>query len=853
MVRYQESGFRYVKRSRRRGLKLRRTSQYLAFTAIVILSVLLSVSGFAAEENAPDAPKTAAPTPPPPNPPADIPLADIAARAAEESELISSLTRDAVPSAQFESIAKSLPELSEKIDAQLAATKTTLEAEPILDTLQSLQLLWLREQAATSALMSTLTQQATKLQDGLKQLAELQKTWTNTRASAEKSKAPEPILQQIAATLTAIAAAQAKLQTERAAILNLQIRVARELTKCGTVLTQIGQHQQKAVAGIFVPDSEPIWRTELWSKAIDAVPEHVKKVGLANWSEIVRYIRAPREGAALHAAAFIVLALLFAAARRKLDGWNKSGAPIPSELAVFERPYGAALAIVAVYATWPFFELLTAVRQLLYIVALVPLIRLVQPVVSSAVASGINALALLFAIETLRQAFGGIRFIGQAILVAETFAVIAALILLRGEYRRVMAERAESSLLILLKLGRYLLIILLTFSLLAGAAGYLRLARLLTPGILVGGILALVAVAFLRVGAGVVALAFRVWPLRLLQLVEHHGELLTRRIYRFLVWGSIFGWAARYLIYLGLLDPTWGFVESVLTAKIERGTISITPGNILEFFLTVWLSYLLSRFLRFALQEDFYPRIDLAPGLSYAISSLLNYIILALGFVAALALLGVDFSKVSVLAGALGVGIGFGLQSIVSNFVSGLILLFERPIHVGDMVAVGELQGTVRRIGIRASVIQTLAGADLVVPNSELVTETVTNWTLSDRLRRVDLPVRVNEGADPNKVIELLEQVARARPEVLSEPAPLALLIGYDDSSINFELRAWTKEFHNWERVRSDLSVAVFDAVKAAGMSFPFPPREVRLLHDGAANEKDTSEDPFDKAKKGDR
>ena len=301
----------------------------------------------------------------------------------------------------------------------------------------------------------------------------------------------------------------------------------------------------------------------------------------------------------------------------------------------------------------------------------------------------------------------------------------------------------------------------------------------------------------------------------------------------------------RYLSYLGLLDPTWGFVESVLTAKIERGTISITPGNILEFFLTVWFAYLLSRFLRFALQEDFYPRIELAPGLSYAISSLLNYIILALGFVAALGVLGVDFSKVSVLAGALGVGIGFGLQSIVSNFVSGLILLFERPIHVGDMVEVGELRGTVRRIGIRASVIQTLAGADIVVPNSQMVTETVTNWTLSDRLRRVDLPVGVNDSADPNKVIELLEQVARAHPDVLSEPAPLALLIGYDDSSINFELRVWTTEFHKWEQVRSDLARAVFDAVKAAGMSLPFPPHEVRLLREDASIEKNPPDEPF--------
>jgi small-conductance mechanosensitive channel len=176
------------------------------------------------------------------------------------------------------------------------------------------------------------------------------------------------------------------------------------------------------------------------------------------------------------------------------------------------------------------------------------------------------------------------------------------------------------------------------------------------------------------------------------------------------------------------------------------------------------------------------------------------------------------------------------LQSIVNNFVSGLILLFERPIHVGDTVEVGNLQGTVRRIGIRASVIHTGAGADIIIPNSQLVTDKVTNWTLSDRLRRVDLPVGVNYGADPEKVIEILEQTARAHPDVLTDPAPRALFISYGDSSINFELRAWPKRFNQWAQVRSDLATAVYRAVSAAGMSFPFPQREIRVLsdHEGA-------------------
>ncbi|HSE91359.1 MAG TPA: mechanosensitive ion channel domain-containing protein, partial [Candidatus Binatia bacterium] len=234
---------------------------------------------------------------------------------------------------------------------------------------------------------------------------------------------------------------------------------------------------------------------------------------------------------------------------------------------------------------------------------------------------------------------------------------------------------------------------------------------------------------------------------------------------------------------------------------------------------------------RFLLEEDVYPRTRIASGQSYALSSLLNYAILAIGFVVALAVLGMDLTNMTVLAGAFGVGIGFGLQSVVNNFVSGLILLFERPIHVGDTVQVGSLQGRVRRIGIRSSIVRTFQGAEIIVPNATLITQEVTNWTLSDQLRRIDLPVGVSYGTAPKKVIELLESVARAHPQVLQNPAPRALFMGYGDSSINFELRAWA-EFANWQQVHSDLTVAIYDAVYAAGMTFPFPQRDVHVLSD---------------------
>jgi potassium-dependent mechanosensitive channel len=215
------------------------------------------------------------------------------------------------------------------------------------------------------------------------------------------------------------------------------------------------------------------------------------------------------------------------------------------------------------------------------------------------------------------------------------------------------------------------------------------------------------------------------------------------------------------------------------------------------------------------------------------ISSLLHYAILFLGFLLAVAALGVDLNKMTLLAGAFGVGLGFGLQGVVNNFVSGLIVLIERPIHVGDAVQMGELNGEVRRIGIRATTVRTWEGAEVIVPNASLVSEKVTNWTHSDFLRRMDVPVGVAYGSDPEKMLELLLAVARTHPGVLAEPAPQALFLGFGESALNFELRAWTSRFSQWVAIKSELFVAVYRALRDAGIEIPFPQHEVRLLDGG--------------------
>ena len=277
----------------------------------------------------------------------------------------------------------------------------------------------------------------------------------------------------------------------------------------------------------------------------------------------------------------------------------------------------------------------------------------------------------------------------------------------------------------------------------------------------------------------------------------------------------------------GSSSPTLSFLKTLLSFKFERGSVSISVEDILAFIVTVWAAYLLSAVLRFILQEDVYPRIGVQKGMAYATSSLINYIILTLGFVVGLGVIGVSLTKMTVLAGAFGVGIGFGLQSIVNNFVSGLILLFERPLHVGDTIEVGDISGEVRRIGIRASTVRTFRGADIVVPNADLVTKQVTNWTLGDKLRRLDLSLVVNYGVDPEEVIQIFERVAKTHPDVLPSPAPSAFFTGYGDKSINFNVRAWTDKLDKFPRIRSELVTIMYHACHEAGIIPPFSQRGV--------------------------
>lgn len=272
-----------------------------------------------------------------------------------------------------------------------------------------------------------------------------------------------------------------------------------------------------------------------------------------------------------------------------------------------------------------------------------------------------------------------------------------------------------------------------------------------------------------------------------------------------------------------------GAVQAFLSTPFEVGTVSISPGDLLAFPLTLFIAFTLSRAIRSLLEEDVFPRVSLTRGVDNAVSTTVHYVLLLGGFFLALGAAGIDLGKFTLLAGAFGVGIGFGLQTVVNNFVSGLILLYERPIQVGDTIELAGILGEVKHIGIRASMVLTFQGAEVIIPNGTLLSDQLINWTLSNKHRRVEIPVGVAYGNRPADVLKVLKNVLDSEERILGEPEPMVLFRGFGDSSLDFELRFWTRDSSTYLVLASDLASAVYDELERVGITIPFPQRDLHL------------------------
>jgi potassium efflux system protein len=306
----------------------------------------------------------------------------------------------------------------------------------------------------------------------------------------------------------------------------------------------------------------------------------------------------------------------------------------------------------------------------------------------------------------------------------------------------------------------------------------------------------------------------------------------TRKLLRWvlILVAVVFGWGIWSEVF-----PAFRLLEQVnlwSQKGLVDGVETIVPVTLADILLATLVgagTVIASKNLPGLMEIAILQRLTLQPGSRYAINTLTGYIVITIGVVSVLNIIGWNWSQIQWLVAALSVGLGFGLQEIVANFVSGLIILFERPVRVGDTVTVGQLSGTVSRVRIRATTITDWDRKEIIVPNKAFITEQVVNWTLADPITRVVVPVGISYGSDVELAQKVMEDTLSSLPLVLDEPAPRVYFIGFGDSSLDFSLRVYSRQLDDRLPLMHAVHKAIHKALREHGIEIPFPQRDLHV------------------------
>lgn len=760
-----------------------------------------------------------------------IAVPNIAAAAETVDALLRDIVAGLAPAAKVTTIGRELAAFGRDFDATEKETRLALGAIYSQEQLGGLDTRWLSLLARLGDWEKTLTSRAVLLEGNLTQLDALQQTWQATRGAARDSGAPEAVQERANAVLSEIKRVQGLVNAARDQILTLQAQASRFETRASEQRAQIKRATEAALEGLLLRDSVPIWSADSSGGVQIERWQDVSSPLQANGDAIVQYLQASQ----LRGIFLVLLAALFLVGLWRVRTQVRRRTEADPELAgsawVFEHPGAITLLLMTIVSPW---VLVYAPRQfnlLLLTLALPPTILILRRLIHRNLVAFLYALLLLHVVDQMREIFGAAVLWERLVLelqLAGTLLFLFWFLRPRRLARMPATVTGDADFKWSLHVARGAMLVFAA-ALAAEVLGYSQLAHFLNAGVL--GVLysGVILYAALRAFVSLSTLALHTWPLRSLAMVRHYQPLLERRLHRAAHWLILGWWIWITLDAFAVRKPIFDSVLAILASKSAIGALHISLGDVLAFGGTIWAAFLLSRLVRFVLEEDVFPRIALARGIPYALSMVLHYVLLLTGFILAIVATGVDLDRFTILISAFGVGAGFGLQGLVNNFMSGLVLLFERPIKVGDAIETAQRSGEIKSIGIRASILRTWDGAEVVVPNASLISNEVVNWTLSDRQRRIEIPLGVAYGNDPEQVIALLVGVATAHPEVLDAPSPDAFFEGFGADGLNFRLRCWTGQYDRSSPIRSALCVAISKALAGAAIEMPFPQRDLHL------------------------
>ncbi len=700
---------------------------------------------------------------------------------------------------------------------------TPLQMEELFNLRQEL----LQINQRLKRLQEMLVPRSQMLEERREELARMEALWRVTYQSLAAQDAPASTRDLIRSIQQKIEETVKELRTCRPVLLTVQNRISEQLIAADIMLPRIHEALDEIRKRLLTIDSEPLWRAILSGKTNISMDEAIRRFTLHRLMPLLDYLTEHRWRLWLHLLISFFLIWLSLTVSRRSRRWSDPGGEDQKSPEALRHPVAAALVVSLMLSFLIYPNAPLVLYRMPMLLLVFPLSRVVSGALSREERSSFYFLAALYVLRRLDLLIASSELPYRIFLLALSgFGLFGALwgvrVDLRASHSGIGPWRKAR--LQLLRLGAAVLV----GSLLSNLAGNVTLAELLANAC-IGS-----AFAGAALFAAVMSLEGFLYPLfhspaaRWSLAIREQSSTFQRRVPSLIHMGALIIWVWVTLLMLGLSKPFLDTILAVLARQWSFGQLSFSLGGILLFLVIISVSVWMAHWVAFISEKDILSRLKLPQGIPATVSMLIRNGIVVLGILLALASAGVQWSQVVLIASAVGVGIGLGLQHLVASFIAGLILIFERPIRVGDTVEVGKVFGMVTRIGLRSSIIRVPDGSEVICPNNRLISEDLLNWTLSDRLRRVEIQVGVALGSDPHAVLTILKKAACETAGVLPKPEPEAILKSYGESSMIFLLRCFTT-CDRWVETGSAASVRIDKELQDAGIQIALPVRDIRM------------------------
>lgn len=732
------------------------------------------------------------------------------------SELNSVLKKDK----RIVSIDSVLAEVDENIQTHLEY----LSSDSVLNTYRRTESeirKWKVLKERVYAYKETVNERSDELNKISTELYEYLEIWGITKEESITRELNEEIIASIESVMSSIESMIQMDVSRSDSVFLLQKKITGIVILIDDVILQLNQREKELRKGYFIIDSPPIWQAKDSTASRSYVITQFKR-GLKDDKDILEiYVFDNIPTLVFQILYFLLLLGGMMILRRKLLGKfidlsNEIGRRF---VAVLNNPV-SVITVIGVLTSLYFYQNRPLILgEFALYVLMIPTIYLLPKLVKGRIRPLIIVAFITLHIYLFQNYATQEAFVFRLALYVNL--ILLLIILLRIAFASTFKRFKKT------KWGRiarafvFFYILLSLIGIVANTIGSVNLSKAISDGLLISISLAFVVLLFIRILINVSLMILKTRVETSIETISALVEMINVRVRPLLQLLGFVIWLGYTLMGFNVLTKFINKISQIFTLRWEMGSVSISIGGILSFLMILIVTFSLTRIISNVLNDEWVIK-TLPKGTSSGTSMVMRIVIVCVGIYLAFTSAGLDLTELSFILGALGVGIGFGLQSVVLNFIAGLILAFERPIIVGDVIMADMEMGVVSEIGVRASKLKLYDGSEVILPNGDLISKKVTNYTLSDYKRRSKVIVKTSVNSDPNEVIEILTSIAVQQENTLDDPAPKTYFNGYGDSSLDFSLLFWT-HFDNKFSTNSAIALEIHNQLKEKGIHLPIP------------------------------